>query len=243
MSMPVPRSLKSASGAQANRASHRHDDVGAFVEQGLAQAATVISALEVAGEQAGLRWPDPNPAPRPPCRAPRCSFCTPMAEAVHEDGHGRDLDAAVGADLAGLGHRQPPGSQPGRLAWSICVAAAAHVRDDRVVGRSQRWRTATSGLASAAALVASPSRKPTVTMRSQPSCDEGVDVLLVVGLLLRFQVLALDAAPAPGIFDALPGGGIEGLVIDTASVSHLAGLEASSGRRSWPGAVAELAGR
>ncbi len=67
MSKPVPRSLKQRQRAQANRASHRHDHIGAFVEQGLAQAATVIGALEVAGEQAGLGGRDPSLTPQRWC--------------------------------------------------------------------------------------------------------------------------------------------------------------------------------
>ncbi len=67
-------------------------------------------------------------------------------------------------------------------------------------------------------------------MISHFSLDEGVDVLLVIGLLLRFEIIALDAKLRLGVFDALPGGGVERLVVDTAGVRHLAGFESRLGR-------------
>ena len=55
--------------------------------------------------------------------------------------------------------------------------------------------------------------------------EELVDVLLVVGLLLALQVDAVDAQFLDGVLDTVPGGLVEGLVVDAAHVGHLANGE------------------
>ena len=88
---------------QAYRACDRHNDVRAFVHQGLAHRAPVIGAFEVAGEE-------PSRGPRIPSENFyfRALLLVIVAHAkriaVHEDGHGRDLDAAESAYFSGLGH-------------------------------------------------------------------------------------------------------------------------------------------
>ena len=47
--------LYSRSGAQANRTSHRHDDVGAFVHQAVAQFLTLGLIIEVSRRTGPLR--------------------------------------------------------------------------------------------------------------------------------------------------------------------------------------------
>ncbi len=57
--------------------------------------------------------------------------------------------------------------------------------------------------------------------------EEGVDVLFIVSLLLGLEEVALDAIFVYGILNALPGGGVEGFIVNAANVSDLAGFEFS----------------
>src|SRR5690606_38323688 len=85
--------------AEANRTGYRHYDVGALVAQVLGEGAAVIQALEVVREK---------PLARVGVPAEHLNvgafllivMLNAAVEAVHEDRHRRNVDAAEGADDA-----------------------------------------------------------------------------------------------------------------------------------------------
>ena len=214
--------LQDRQGALANRASHRHDDVGAFVQQALAQPAAIVGAVKVAREQAGLRGRIPAQ------NLDRGAFDLVVmlhtsVEAIHEGSHCRELDAAVGGNDTSRGCRsRQVAIQEARLVHR--VGAAAHVGDNRVIG-----------LVDDGELLVRVSFSRRLGGVSQQETDrndqvaaflnEGVDVLFVIGLGLGLEVLAFDTQLSNSILNALPSRSIEGAIIDTAGVRHLADLE------------------
>ncbi len=173
--------LGSGSGAEANGSGHGHDDVGALIHQRLAEAAAVVGAFEVAREEPGLSH-------RIPAQHLNLGavllvvVLDAVVEAIHEDGDGRDLNAAEGANDTRLSDTSSNvAGQEGRLVGIEDLGL--HVLDRRIIGevndgeqlvrvgfRSSRCRVTeqeADGDDDAAAFL-----------------DERVDVLLVVRLLL-----------------------------------------------------------
>ena len=145
--------------------------------------------LEVTGEHAILAWHCPSRAPG--CRPPSadCSRSTPFWIADHEVGHRRDVDAAEGANRAGLAHaRRQVAGQERRLAGveqqALDVLSAAGRVDDRELG----VRIGFGGRLGRIRQQEADRDDQVLVLR-----EELVDVLLIVGLLLALQEHAVDA--------------------------------------------------
>src|SRR5690606_9588522 len=115
--------LRGGGGTQADRAGHRHDDVGTLGDELVGQRLALALVLEAAGERAVLRLL--VPAEDGDVGAVVLVVLRhAVDEAVHEDADGRDRQAAEGGDGAGLGH--PGGEVAGE------VGGLGGVEDDRL---------------------------------------------------------------------------------------------------------------
>jgi hypothetical protein len=149
-----------------------------------------------------------------------------VGEADHEVGDGRDVDAAEGADRAGLAHaRGQVAGQEGRLAGveeqALDVGGAGARVDDRELAVGIGLGRSLGGV-----------RQQETHGDDQVLAlrDELVQVLLVVGLLLALQEHTLDAQFLHRALDAGPGGLVEGFVVDAAHVGDLTNGKGGLGR-------------
>jgi len=207
--------------SSANWTSNRHDDVCAFVKQGFAHGAAVIGAFEVAGEEsiAGSGVPTKG------CDCCAVNFVVEFNtqnKSIHEDFHGRNLDATVGGDNASLGHSS------GQVASQESGLIDGKAGPVQVVGCEPVDIDDTKHLIS----VRASSSGCGVTQQEADGHDqiaaflkESIDVGFIISLLLGFEVFGFNAEVCNGVFHAFPGGGVEGFVINASDVGDLAGQE------------------
>ena len=149
-------------------------------------------------------------------------FLDTQNKAIHEDGHGRNVDAAVGGNNTGLGHTS------GQVASQEGSFVDGKARAVQVVGcqvididdAEQLIRVGSGGCGSGVT-------KQEADGHDQIAAflEESVDVGFVVSLLLGFEVLGLDAEVCNCVFHAFPGSGVEGFVVNSADVGDLASQE------------------
>ncbi len=222
--------------ALTGRAGDREDDVGALADQALGGLLAALDVLErlVAGYELAVLLG----------RVPaehldlgvllRVVVLHALGEAVHEDRHGRDLQAAEGADLLGLRH--PGGQVAGH------EAGLRGVEDQRlqVLGRRVGLRVVVvhDRELDVGVLLG---RGQGVVAEQEADGDDDVavgvdhrlDVLGEVGGGLGLHLAGLDAQLGLGVGQALVGGLVERLVVEATRVGDHARLERlTAGRRA-----------
>jgi len=150
-------------------------------------------------------------------------------EAIHEDGHGGDGETTKGGNLAGLGHAS--GNVASQEGGAIGVKDLPQdIGDNRVVGHIHDGELHI-GIGFGGNLGGIGQEEANGDDEVALLFDEEIEVLLIIRNFLRFQVFAFHTVFGDSLLDTLPGSGVEGLVIDTASVGDLADFDLG-GRRS-----------
>ena len=187
-------------GTEAHRTGDREHDVRVLVREARRDVLAVVEVLEVAGERAVGAVPTEQ---RHLGAVLGVVVLHALEVALHEDGHRRDVDAAVGADHAGLAHagRQVAGLE-GRLRG--VEVQGEDVVERLLVPESRRSRTAgpvvRRGLGRRVAEEEA-DRDDQVTS----FLDERLDVRGVVGVRGRLEDLRLEAELLGGPLRALEG--------------------------------------
>src|SRR5690625_1014448 len=224
--------LGGGQGARAHGAGHRHHDVRAGVVELVGDGLALGLVLEVAGDRALL-------ALLVPAHGLDIGVVGVVVmghavhEAVHEDGHGRDVHAAVGGDLAGLAHAGGEVSgQEGGLGGveldrldvvdldRVAVGVLGGGVHDREVDVRVRLGSGAGGGSQQEA-----DREDQVAALG----DHVVDVRGEVGVGGGLGGRVIDAVLVHGVHQAVVAGLVEGLVVPAAGVGDHAGLEIGRG--------------
>jgi hypothetical protein len=212
-------------GAQAGAAGDRHDHVGALCDERVGDRLALVLVGERLGEGAVLRRL--GPAEHLHLLALLLVVVRDtVGEAVHEHGDRRDLQAAVGGDLAGLGEagREVPGQEGGLIGGELHRVHVGRALDGAIHDAELLVGVLCRDLLGGAAHQAA-DREDEVALLGHETAQVG----LVVRLGGGGHVLGLDVAlRSLGGLHAGPGRRVERPVVDAAGVRHHAGLVGSA---------------